>query len=234
MRYISRHPAAVPPEVAVKRILLLLAAILLSVVASHAQELAVDLRFEPTPSPKVDALASAAAGSLRPIRIQPFTDSRPEGETFLGDLNSKGQSQKVLARSSVAVFATDAFRRLFGEWGGKVSLEAPLVLKGEVTRFALEDAEGYQARVGFHFFLNDETGKVLWDGHCAGLVKGTGKTLLPENYSALFSDVVRETYAQLLADDTLAGVWSGKVQTTFIINEPESAPSRSATGNKAP
>lgn len=206
---------------------LIIAALLLFSSLVYGEDLAVELRFETTAPEQQSQTLNSTVKSLRPVRIQSFTDNRAAGETFLGELKVNGLTQKVRSKTAVSVYAADAFRKVYDDWGGKASLEAPLVLKGEITQFALEESDGYQARVGFHFFLKDEEGKVLWDGHSSGVVKGTGRTLTPESLVTLFNGLLRETYTEMLEDEKLIGVWSGRVQNTYIIRDA-APPSRSA------
>jgi len=211
----------------VKGSVLAIAALLLFSSLVYGEDLAVELRFESTPAEQQNQTLSSTVKSLRPVRIQPFTDNRAAGETFLGELKVNGLRQKVRSKTAVSVYAADAFRKVYDDWGGKTSLEAPLTLKGEITQFALEESDGYQARVSLHFFLKDEEGKVLWDGHSSGVVRGTGRTLTPESLVALFNGLLRETYTEMLEDEKLIGVWSGRVQNSYIIRDA-APPSQSA------
>ncbi len=157
------------------RLFLTFIASLLLVSPVTGADLSVDLRFEPTTAALPSHGLLSIAKTLRSAKIQPFTDKRPVGETFLGELKISGQHQKIHSKTAVSVFATDAFRKVYGEWGGRVSVDSPLLLKAEITQFALEESEGYQARVGFHFYLLEESGRTLWDGHSSGIVKGSGR-----------------------------------------------------------
>lgn len=199
----------------------ILAALALQLMSAPvlADDLAVELRFESRPAEQQSQNLANTLKSLRPVRIQAFSDSRGGGDTLLGEIKVNGLPCKVLSRTAVAVYATDAFRKLFGEWGGSVSPDAPLVLSGEVTHFSLEEGDGYQARIGFHFLLKDGEGRVLWDGHSSGVVRGTGRTLTADLLPPLFNNLLRETYAELLEDDKLVGIWSGRVQNTYIIKD---------------
>jgi len=203
--------------------LFLLAAVTLHLFPAtvFAEDLAVELRFESNPAVQ----QNQSAKTLRPVRIQAFSDSRPAGgDMVLGELKANGLARKVQSRTAVSVYATDAFRKLYGEWGGTMSQDAPLVLTGEITQFSLDEADGYQARVGIHFLLKDEEGKVLWDGHSSGVVRGVGRELTSETLPLLFNSLLRETYSELLEDERLVGVWSGKVSNTYIIKDSPDAP----------
>ncbi|HZV80613.1 MAG TPA: hypothetical protein VFF53_00440 [Geobacteraceae bacterium] len=214
-----------------KRCILAAFALVLFSSPVFAEEMAVELRFESKPAVQQNQAFAATIKSFRPVRIQAFSDTRSDGETFLGELKVNGQPRKVQSRTAVSVYATDAFRKIYDDWGGAVSLDAPLVLKGEITQFSLEESDGYLARVGFHFLLKDDEGKVLWDGHSSGVVKGTGRTLTAETLSSLFNSLLRETYTELLEDERLVGVWSGKVQNTYTIRD--SSPSSPAAGKES-
>jgi len=185
----------------------------------YAENLTIDLRFEPTttamPAPQ---LLSAVKG-FRGVKILPFTDRRSTGETFLGSIKSSDGIQIIESKTAISVFASDAFRKVYGDWGGKSSPDGPLVLKGEVTQFAFDDYDGYQARVSLHFYLTDDSGKVLWDGHSSGIVKGSGKSITPESLSGIFSDILRATYNEMLEDEKLVGVWSGRISNTYLIKD---------------
>gem|GEM_PF-2113470 len=196
-----------------------------------AEDMAVELRFDSKPSGLQSQVFTATVKSFRPIRIQAFSDTRSNGETYLGELKVNGQPRKIQSRTAVSVYATDAFRKVYDGWGGTVSPDAPLVLKGEITQFSLEETDGYLARVGFHFLLKDGEEKVLWDGHSSGIVKGTGRVLTAETLPALFNSLLREVYEELLEDKKLVGVWSGKVQNTYVIKDP--SPSSPAVGKES-
>lgn len=212
-------------EALVKRCIL--AVVVLHLISSlvFAEDMAVELRFESRPAEQQNQALAATVKTLRPVRIQAFADSRSNGETFLGELKVNGLPRKVQSKTAVSVYATDAFRKVFDGWGGATSQEASLVLTGEVTQFSLEESDGYQARVGFHFLLKDGDGKVLWDGHSSGVVRGAGRALTAETLSPLFNTLLRETYTELLEDEKLVGIWSGRVQNTYIIRDvPGSSP----------
>lgn len=197
------------------------AAVILSGAVVHAEETAVELRYEPTPFTEATPGLLAKVKLLRPVRVSSFVDKRGVEDTYLGELRVDGQKRKLYSRTALTIYATDIFRKVYGEWGGRTSLEDLLILRGEITQFAIEEAEGYQARVGFHFFLEDNSGRVLWDGHSSGVVRGTGRVLTPENVSATISDILRATYVEMLADDKLVDVWSGRISNSYIIRDDQ-------------
>lgn len=207
-----------------------LAAVALHLFSSlvFADDLTVDLRFEPNQAGQSSAPAESTVRSLRPVRIQAFTDNRGGGDTLLGELKVNGLARKVQSNTAVSVYATDAFRKIYGDWGGPVSPDAKLVLTGEITQFSLEETDGYQAKVGFRFLLTDGEGKVLWDGHSSGVVRGTGRTLTAETLPQLFNGLLRQTYTELLEDEYLIGIWSGRIQNTYIIRDTPAAPPTAA------
>jgi len=210
----------------------------LAVLALHlfsslvfAEDLAVELRFESNPAGQHSSQPGSTVKSLRPVRIQAFSDNRGGVDTHLGELKVNGFTRKVQSKTAVSVYATDAFRKVFDDWGGAVSQDAPLVLTGEITQFSLEESDGYQAKVGFRFLLKDGEGKVLWDGHSTGVVKGTGRSMTAEVVAPLFNGLLRETYSELLEDENLIGIWSGRVQNTYIIKDtPASSPASKREG----
>lgn len=185
----------------------------------RAEDLTIDLRYEPTANTEPAQGLFAKVKQLRPVRIGSFIDKRAVDGNFLGELQVNGQVKKVLTKTALSIYATDVFRKVYSEWGGKSSPDELLVLKGEITQFRIEETDGYQARVGFHFYLNDASGKILWDGHSNGVVKGSGRSLTPESLSVLVSDILRATYGEMLEDNKLVGVWSGKVSNTYIIKD---------------
>lgn len=202
-----------------------LAAVALHLFSSlvFAEDLAVDLRFEPAPAGQPSSTAGSTVKSLRPVRIQAFTDTRAGVDTLLGELKVNGLPRKVQSKTAVSVYATDAFRKIYDEWGGPASPDAQLVLAGEITQFSLEETDGYQAKVGFRFLLKDGEGKVLWDGHSSGVVRGTGRSVTVDNLPQLFNGLLRQTYTELLEDEYLTGIWSGRIQNTFIIRDAPAA-----------
>ena len=191
----------------------------------YAENLPVDLRFEPTSTNQPAASVLAAVKSFKGIRIQPFIDRRSTNETLMGSIKTGAGTQMIESKTAIAVFASDVFKKVYGEWGGKISPDGPLVFKGDVTQFAFDDYDGYQARVGLHFFLCDEKDRVLWDGHSSGIVRGNGKAVSAENLSVLFSDILQATYNEMLEDEKLVGVWSGRVSNTFLIKDDAASPS---------
>ncbi len=202
-----------------KGFLLFFALFFLVVPGLHAEELTVDLRFEASSVAPPGEAAKAAVKGLKGVRVHSFTDKRRSGETFLGELKINGQMQKVHSKAALSVYATDAFSKFYGEFGGKISPDGPLSLKGEVTQFEFEEGDGYQAKVGVHFYLLDESGRIIWDGHSSGIMRGTGGLAGAENLNRVFSYILRATYVELLEDEKLIGVWSGKVSNTYVIRD---------------
>jgi hypothetical protein len=213
-----------------KRLILFLALSGLIPALLFAENLPVDLRFEPASTALPAPALLAAVKSFKGVRIQPFVDKRSTNETLMGTIRIGSGSQMIQSKTPVSDFASDAFRKVYEEWGGKISPEGPLVLKGDVDQFVFDDYDGYQAKVGIHFFLCDESDRVLWDGHSSGIVRGTGKTFSRETLSGLFSDVLRATYNEMLEDEKLVGVWSGKVSNTYVVRDD--APSLSAKNRR--
>lgn len=196
-----------------------------------AEDLSVELRFTPVANSAIPENIVSTVKGFRGVSIHSFTDKRSVGENYLGEARLNGQVQKVVSKTALSVFATDAFKKVYTEWGGKVSEDGPLALKGEITQFLYEESDGYQAKIAFHFYLLDESGRALWDGHSSGIVRGTGKVIGAENISALINDIIRTTYLELLEDDKLVGVWSGRVSNTYVIRS-DAAPSVSAKNSK--
>lgn len=181
-------------------------------VSAGAAELTVELNYgvpgkgaQAAPMPLPDLPA-------QPLKILPFTDSRPGDQSIMGEVRRDSQSVALRAKTAIAIFAANAFRNIYEEWGGQQAENAQLQLKGDVTRFALEDGDGYSASVGVRFFLSDAAGLVLWEGSVAGVVKGIGKVLTVATYPEIMNDVTREAYQQLLGDEKFRAVWSGKLR----------------------
>ena len=206
-----------------KKWLVIIAAALALAAPLHAEDLTVDLRYEPTANTEPAQGLFATVKLLRPVRIINFTDKRAVDDTYLGELKVNSQARNVLSKTALSIYATDVFRKVYGEWGGKSSPEDLLLLKGEITQFKIEDGDGYQAKVGFHFFLHDGSGKILWDGHSSGIVRGTGRSVTADSLSVIFSDILRATYVELLEDEKLVGVWSGKVSNTYVVRDGAAA-----------
>jgi hypothetical protein len=215
-----------------KRLFLFLSLAGLFSAELYAENLPIDLRFEPTSTTLPSPAVLAAVKSFKGVRIQPFVDSRSTNETSIGSIKSSAGTQMLESKTAVSAFASDTFKKVYGEWGGKISPDGPLVLKGDVTQFAFDDLDGYQARVGLHFFLCDDSDRVLWDGHSSGIVRGSGKTVSPESLAGLFSDILRATYNEMLEDEKLVGVWSGRVSNTFLFKEDASSPSLSVKNSR--
>lgn len=199
-----------------KRVLLLVTALLALSSPVRAEDATIDLRYEPTATSGSSAGTRSKAKLLRPVRINAFSDRRSVADTFVGELKINGQPKRVLATTPLALYITDAFRRVYGEWGGKSSSEEQLELKGELTQFSIDETDGYQARVGIHFSLYDAEGRVLWNGHTSGMVKGSGRALTTDTLPLILSDVLRATFTEMLEDDRMMSAWSGKVATYTV------------------
>jgi hypothetical protein len=178
----------------------------------------VDLRFVPTKSSTPGQSLLAAVKSLRPVKVLAFTDNRRAGENILGEFNVNGQMEKVQSNIPLAEYAGESFKQVYEEWGGQIAPDARLALKGEITQFAFEEAEGFQARIGIHFYLADDSNRVIWDGHSSGVIRG-GRAVTPKTLSGILSDVLLATYAELFEDEKLVGVWSGRVSSTYVIKD---------------
>ncbi len=216
-----------------KRFFCFLALVCLFSVDVYAENQPIDLRFEPTTTATPALHLLSVVNNFRGVKIQPFTDKRSVGETLLGSIKSANGVQMLESSSAISVYASEVFRKVYREWGGKSSPDGPLTLKGEITQFAFDDSDGYQAKVGFHFFLCDDSDKILWDGHSSGIVRGSGKTVTAENLSGIFSDILRATYNEMLEDEKLVGVWSGRVSNTYLIKDDATvAPSLSVKNSR--
>jgi len=207
-------------------------ALLLTAVPGQAEDLTIDLRYAPTANSEPPQALLATVKELRPVRIGAFTDKRAVADNLVGELKINGQPARVLSKAALTTYIADVFQKVYGEWGGKSSAEELLLLKGEMTQFRMEEADGYQARVGFHFYLLDENSRVLWDGHTSGIVRGSGRTLTPESLSVIISDILRTTFAEMLEDGKLVGVWSGKVSNTYVIKESPATAAVPAGGSR--
>ena len=189
------------------RIIQLISVMIILLTAMSAEAVTVELKLIPNPPPYPQQVVSLLKG-LRAVRVLPFVDQRKAGENVFGELRYAGEFQKLMSSNPVADYVTASFKKIHSEAGGKVSDNAPLLFKGEITQFYLDESDGGQARVGFHFYLGESSGKILWDGHSTGIVKGGSRILSPETASALISDVLRATYLELLEDDRLIKAWS--------------------------
>lgn len=176
----------------------------------------VNLKLEP-PYVQYPQQNLGLVKGLKGIRVLAFTDRRKTGDTVFGELRYSGDLQKLQSTIPVAEYVTAAFRKLHEEAGGKVSRDGPLTLRGDITQLYVDESEGGQARVGLHIFLEDDAGKILWDGHSSGIIRGGSRALSPETVSGFLSDVLRATYIELLEDDRLTGVWSGRVSNTYVV-----------------
>jgi hypothetical protein len=202
-----------------RRFVPVLALILVFAAELNLWGMTVDLHFQPTaPSVPSSALLVTVKG-LRPVNVLPFSDLREARDTYMGEIRMTDQVMKIQSTVPVAAFAGEVFKMVYDAWGGKMSPDGPLGLKGEVSHFVIEDVDTGQARIGIHFYLTDESGRIIWDGHSSGIAKGGGRTMDPETLTAIFSDLLLATYTELLNDEKLVGVWSGKVSNTYVIRD---------------
>jgi hypothetical protein len=215
-----------------KWLLLIMVFVCLLPTDLFADVLLADLRFAPTTTVQPAPALLSAVKSFKGVMIQPFTDKRKNGDYFVGTLKVGAGTQTIESKIAINAFAVDAFKTVYKEWGGKISPDGPLVLKGDVTQFAFDDYDGYQARVSLHFYLTDSSDKILWDGHSSGIVRGSGKSITPESLSGIFSDILRATYNEMLEDEKLVGVWSGKVSNTYLIKDDDASSALSVKNSR--
>jgi len=124
------------------------------------------------------------------LQIDPFTDTR-EDPAFIGRNTSKVPYRKVTTNQDVARFVTYQVKLLFSGLGLKVAESgADVILKGEIRKFFVEEANRYNAEVGLRATLTDTEGKILWVITISGSTSRFGISYKADNYYEVLSDAL--------------------------------------------
>jgi hypothetical protein len=132
------------------------------------------------------------------LQVDPFTDTR-EDPAFIGQNTSKVPLRKVTTNQDVARFVTYQVKSLLAGLGLKVvESGGDVILKGEIKKFFVEDANRYNAEVGLQAMITDTNGKILWAVAISGSSSRFGISYKADNYYEVLSDALIGTTHELV------------------------------------
>jgi hypothetical protein len=181
-----------------------------SLLALAATELRISLRF--LPKEKVTAPTIDRANSARPIEVLPLRDLRSISDlSLVGENRERRTPRPIRANSAVADFATVVLKTCLSDWGVRLD-KGGIFLRGEITNLQVIEDNTYSTQISVRFRLEDQAGKLMWEGIASGDAHQWGKSFSEENYNEQISTALKQTYANLLGSPTFQKAWSG--QTT--------------------
>ncbi|HXU46218.1 MAG TPA: hypothetical protein VN783_11885 [Thermoanaerobaculia bacterium] len=191
----------------------------------------VTLRFVPQESVGSDNPTFEAGISDRPVQVR-----IEEGRT-IADLAVIGESTDdddkvwpIRATNDPIAWANEVLAKTAGDWGIRVSADAPLALTGKLTRLRATESNKavgsvYNADVQVTFQLADAKGRLLWEGAASGDATRYGKARSADNVNEVLSDAVKEAYANVVAETKLQEAWLGKsAPMAGSMTKPAAAP----------
>lgn len=202
------------------------------VAAADKGPFTISLRYSPQESVATSSAVLGPGMSERPVQVTMEDGRAGSDPAVIGDSSDDDDKMwPVKASNGVVAWADEVLRKNLGDWGIKVSPDAPQTLAGKLTRFRVVESNKavgstYQAEVQVAFALKNAQGAVLWEGTALGDATRYGRARSQENINEVFSDAIKETYANALNDAGLQNAWVGKAAP------PSGSPT--ATAAKAP
>jgi len=191
----------------------------------------VSLRYSPQESVATSSAVLGPGMNERPVQVTMEAGRAGSDPAVIGD-SSDGDDRMwpVMASNSVVTWADEVLRKNLGDWGIKVSPDAPQTLAGKLTRVRVVESNKavgstYQAEVQVAFALKNAEGGVLWEGTALGDATRFGRARSQENVNEVLSDAIKETYANALNDAGLQNAWVGKTAPRSESSPAAKAPS---------
>ncbi|HSF39077.1 MAG TPA: YajG family lipoprotein [Thermoanaerobaculia bacterium] len=176
----------------------------------------VSLRYSPQESVATSSAVLGPGMNERPVQVTMEDGRAGSDPAVIGDCSDDDDKMwPVKASNSVVTWADEVLRKNLGDWGIKVSPDAPQTLAGKLTRVRVVESNKavgstYQAEVQVAFALKNAQGGVLWEGTALGDATRFGRARSQENVNEVLSDAIKETYANALNDAGLQNAWVGK------------------------
>ena len=124
------------------------------------------------------------------LQIDPFTDTR-EDPALIGRNTNKVPLRKATTNEDVPRFVTYRSKLLLSGLGlDVVDSGGTVIMKGEVKKFFVEEANRYNATVELHVTMTDPAGKVLWVVETTGTSSRFGIGYKAANYYEVLSDAL--------------------------------------------
>lgn len=184
--------------------------------AKDAGIFTISLRYAPQESVADASVVLAPGLPDKPLALA-LADGRAGADpAVIGDRSDDDDHVwPVKASNDVVGWADEVLRKNAADWGIKTAADAPLMLRGKLTRVrTLESNKAlgstYNAEVQVAFSLGNAAGQTLWEGSAAGDATRYGKSRSEENTNEVLSDAIKEAYANLFNDAGLQNAWGGK------------------------
>lgn len=144
------------------------------------------------------------------LQVEPFTDAR-EDPALIGRNTNQVPLRKVTTNEDVARFVTYRSKLLLSGLGlDVVESGGTVVMKGEVRKFFVEEANRYNATVELHVTMTDPDGKVLWVVETTGTSSRFGIGYKAANYYEVLSDALIGAIHELARNPNFKKALAGK------------------------
>ncbi len=148
-----------------------------------------------------DLLVFPASGlelmKRRSVRVDSFTDARDQRDA-VGVNVQQPMSLPVTARGDVGLFLSGGLADVLRASGiHPVSAGADRVVRTEIQRFYVIEANDYQGRVALGVTVDDGSGQPLWHGVVEGRSSQWGRSYSSENFLESLTSASLEAYKNL-------------------------------------
>lgn len=161
-------------------------------VTAHAADKLENIPLDWKPTSPLSERPPVDVKGLEGIKLQveAFTDKR-EDSALIGRNTNKVPLRIVTTREDVPRFVTYHMKELLSALGlDVVESGGTVILKGEVKKFFVEEANRYNATVELRVTLTDPAGKVLWVVESSGSSSRFGIGYKADNYYEVLSDAL--------------------------------------------
>lgn len=197
-----------------KAVALSLLFVLVSAPLFGAREMKLVLRFTPKENVTANLPSTDSARPVRTIEIKPLIDVRAlPDHSLVGENRERKTPRPIKATSSVADFATEVLQRCLSEWGVRLG-PGDLLLRGEITNLLVTEDQTYSTASSIRFHLEDQAGRVVWEGIANGDARQWGRSFSAENYNEQISDALKKTFASLVSNPGFQKAWAGDPSVT--------------------
>ena len=144
------------------------------------------------------------------LQVDPFTDAR-EDPALIGRNTNRVPLRKVTTNEDVARFVTYRSKNLLTGLGlDVVESGGTVIMKGEVKKYFVEDANRYNATVQLQVTMTDPGGNVLWVVETTGTSSRFGIGYKAANYYEVLSDALIGAIHELARNPNFRKALAGK------------------------
>lgn len=175
---------------------------------SRAKVSTIPLVWKPTTSLSKAGVTETTGRARVPVRVE-VIDNRPDAK-IIGRNSEELPPRKVTTTDDVATFVNDNLSQLLAGSGvTEIDSSGSAVLKAEIQRFFVEEANTYRGDVRLKFTLVDSTGSQLWSGIASGASTRFGRSFRAENYYEVLSDSLIDAVRQLTRNESFRNALRG-------------------------